>query len=358
MRWLLLLCAGCAPESFGASAVEVGVLPQASTIQGRDGGPSARCFGHSVWTFGDTVLNLQDEIGTNWHHNSFSITDDADASDGITGFSERLDSAGAPRYFIAPTADEAAFNADHYGDACRVMPCGARWAVWPGAPVWDEARSRALVFYGLIYAEPGAFNFHGVGQSVALWSDFSTEPVRPSPSPGATHPTLLFGEGEPAWGTAALIDSGILNVFACDSDGNGLEPPCYLAQVPPESVLDRAAWRYWNGSAFAPAMADRRSLFVGAPSVTVAWNEHLHAYAALYAQPLSNRVVLRTAPALTGPWSDARLLFEARRDPEGAYDSNWHQEFDRGRDLYVTFSRPNGMGWFGSEFALVRVTLP
>ena len=110
---LLLLLAACGIDSFGASAVEVGVLPQAATIQGRDGGPSGLAWGHSVWTYGDTVLNLSDENGTNWHHNSFSITDDLDASDGIGGFMERTDPVGAPRYFIAPPADEAAFNADH-----------------------------------------------------------------------------------------------------------------------------------------------------------------------------------------------------------------------------------------------------
>jgi Domain of unknown function (DUF4185) len=353
---LLLLLAACAPDSFGASAVEVSVLPQADTIQGRDGGPSGLAWGHSVWTFGDTVLNLADEIGTNWHHNSFSITDDLDGSDGIGGFSERTDSAGAPRYFIAPTADEAAFNADHYGDSCKVAPCGARWAVWPGRPVWDG--TRALVFYGLIYAEPGDFNFHGVGQSVAVWDNFSTEPARPSPSPGTAHPTLLFGEDEPAWGTAALIDQQLLYVFACDSDGNGFAPPCYLAQVEPDRVLDRAAWRYWNGGAFVASMDGKQSLFDGAPSISVAWNQHLQAYTVIYAQPLSNRVVIRTAPSLTGPWTEARLLFEANKEPEGAYDANWHAEYDAGKLLYVTYSRSNHMGWFGSEFALVRVTLP
>src|SRR5207248_9680311 len=143
-------------------------------------------------------------------------------------------------------------------DSCRVPPCGARWAVWPGRPVWDAARSRALIFYGLIYAAPGDFNFHGVGQSVAVWDDFSTEPTRPSPSPGADHPTLLFGQGEPAWGTGALIDNGLLYVFACDSDGNGLAPPCFLAQVEPDRVLDRGAWRYWNGGAFVASMQARQ----------------------------------------------------------------------------------------------------
>ena len=210
---VVALLAGCSPGSFGAQATEVGVLPQSPTIQGRDGGPSGVVWGHSVWTFGDTVLDLSDAEGTNWHHNSFSITDDRQAADGLTGFTERLDGAGAPRYLLAPTAEEAVFNAEHRGDPCKVTPCGARWAVWPGPPIWDAARSRALLFYGLIYAEPGDFNFRGVGQSVAVWSDFAAEPQRPVVTPGAEHPTVLFPTGEPPWGTAALIDDDQLYAF-------------------------------------------------------------------------------------------------------------------------------------------------
>ncbi len=359
MRALLLICvtAGCTPDSFGARSIELGIVPQSSTIQGRDGGPSGVVWGHSVWTFGDTVLNVSDAQGTNWHHNSYSFTDDLVGSDGISGLSERTDAAGAPEYLLAPTADEATFNDAHRGDPCMTQPCGARWAVWPGRPVWDADRNRALIFYGLIYAEPGDFNFHGVGQSVAVWSDFSSAPERPLLSTG-NHPTLLFQQNEPGWGTAALIDAGMLYVFACESDSNGFSPPCFLAQVAPENVLDRSAWQFWNGGGWSSSMDGKRELFTGAPTITVAFNQHLKKYAAIYCEPLSNRVVIRTAASLTGPWSEARLLFEAKKDPEGAYDSNWHSELDDGADLYVTFSRSNHMGWFGSEFALVRVTLP
>lgn len=74
--------------------------------------------------------------------------------------------------------------------------------------------------------------------------------------------------------------------------------------------------------------------------------------------PLSNHVPLRTAEALTDPWPEAELLFDAQKAPPGAYDANWHPEFDRGPPLYVTFSRSIHLGWFGSEFALGKVELP
>src|SRR5690349_14596842 len=91
---LLSLACACGPSSFGARAVELGAMPQSAKIVGRDGGCSGTAWGHSVWTFGDTVLSLADADGVNWHHNSYSITDDRVAADGIAGFSERLDAAG------------------------------------------------------------------------------------------------------------------------------------------------------------------------------------------------------------------------------------------------------------------------
>ena len=96
------------------SAEEVGVLEQSDAIEGRDGGGSSLAFGRSVWTYGDTVLTLNDEDGRNWLNNSVSRTDDLDASDWITGFVEPLDSVGAPRPLVPATDAEAAFNTAHW----------------------------------------------------------------------------------------------------------------------------------------------------------------------------------------------------------------------------------------------------
>lgn len=356
----LLVGCGDAAEMTVVSAKEVFVLEQADSIQGRDGGGSAVAWGHSIWSYGDTVLNFEDEKGTNWHHNSFSFTDDLNASDGITGFQERPDSVGAPGYLIAPTDEEEAFNEAHRGDPCAETPCGARWAVWPGEPIFDKQRDQALIFYGLIYAEPGDFNFHGVGQGVAIWKSFDSAPERPIITPDAEHPTLLFGEKEPNYGLAPVIKDDMLYSYCCDS-AEPLGPPCSLARVPLDHVLERAAWEYWDGDAWSSDINAAETLFEGAPIMTVNWNEHLKRFTAIYSEPLSNNVLIRTATELTGPWSDPETLFVAdRKTGEGSvYDANPHQEYeeDGGRVLYISHSRPTGEGWFGAEFAVVRVEL-
>jgi hypothetical protein len=357
---LLVALGGCGTRPAAIHAVrasEVGIVPQSALVQGHDGGASALLFGHSVWLYGDTVLALNDAQGENWHSNSFAYTDDLTASDGLSGFAERLDAAGAPLPFVANTDDEASFNGDHYGDGCAVSPCGARWAVWPGAAVFDASRQRALIWYGLIYAERGSFNFHGVGQSLAVWSDFSSLPERPVVSPGAAHPTLLFGENEPGFGAAAALDDDFLYAFACDT--SGLDRPCTVARVAASDALDRAAWTYWDGARWSARLSDRASVFDGGLGMTVfRLNAH---WVAVYARSLSNEVVARTAPALTGPWSDETQLFTADRkgDDGWTYDAYVHPELTSadGGALYVSFTRSNHQGWFGSETVLVRVDL-
>lgn len=103
------------------------------------------------------------------------------------------------------------------------------------------------------------------------------------------------------------------------------------------------------------------SVFTGAPILTVAFNAHLGAYLAVYSEPLTNAVHMRTAAALTGPWSRAARLFTADRGSADGwvYDAVWHSEYDlqHGKILYLTHSRPTGEGWFDAEFALWRVEL-
>lgn len=358
---LVLVLAGCGRDAdlTVRSTAEVFVLPQSSAIQGRDGGQSGLCWGKSIWAYGDTVLTLNDVEGTNWHHNSFSVTGDLDAAGGIDGFSEPSDAAGAPLYLVPPTPDEAAFNAAHRGDPCAEAPCGARFAAWPGAPVFDAKRGVTLIPYGLVHAAPGDFNFQGVGQSFAIWHDLSLPPERPVLDPEAQHPTLLFGAEEPGYGLGVSIEDDMLYAFACAQDGFSF--PCTLGRVAPDQVLSRAAWSFWDGDRWSSDMGAAKALFDGASILSVARDAHLGLFLAVYSAPLSNEVHVRTAPALTGPWSDEVTLFVADRKTEDGdvYDAALHMEYaeEGGRVLYVSHSRPNGQGLFGSEMAVVRVEL-
>jgi hypothetical protein len=349
---------GSPPAARVVDVREMGTVLQPPLIVGRDGGGSALLWGLSIWLFGDTVSSIPDADGQTWHNNSFSSSSELTASGGIA-LTERTDAAGAPAYFLAPTADEAAFIAAHQGSPCQEQPCGARFAAWPGAPLFDAARNRALVPYGLVWAAPGDFNFYGVGQSFAVWSDFSQLPERPIVSPGSPHPTLLFSQDEPGFGGAAAIDGDELFAFAPIQDG--LTFHWLLGKVALDAVFDRTAWSFWDGAQWSTSLTSACPVFDASSIVTVQFNAFVGQWMAVYSAVFSNDVMLRTAPALTGPWSDEMQLFTADRAGQGgtSYDATPHAEYaeNGGQVLYVSYSRPNGNGLFGSELALEQVTL-
>jgi hypothetical protein len=372
-RWLLVLIAtGCGqviPSTDAAgmpepgfkvvSFQELGLIPQASVIQGRDGARSAPLWGRSVWTFNTTVLNQNDVDGKNWHNSSFSTTDDLVGNDGVGMFTEKLDMAGAPVRLIRTTADEATYNANHAGTACPVAPCGAYYDGRPMTVVWDAARARALVFYELVFLQPGTESL--IGSSVALWSALDGSPDRPMVSQGE-HPTMLFQGSEPAFGGAAQVVAGDVYTLACAPDASRFISPCKLARVPIDDVVMRANWRFWDGAAFSSKLEDAADVFAGNWLLSVVWNAHVNRWLAVYSEPLTNVVMARTAAELTGPWSAQVPLFKTPApSAEGwTYDAALHDEYTEngGETLYVSYSRPDpSKGLFGGDLVWVRVDI-
>jgi len=158
---------GSAPNLTVGNVTDLGTIPPNPHILGRDGGYSAVFQGYSVWLYGDTFLAIPNAEDFTLISDSWSYTKDLNAQDGITGFQERLDSVGAPTMILPETPDEQAYNAAHNSNRCQQQPCGARWALWPGSIVVDPVSGNALIFYSLVSALPGNFNFQAVGNSVA-----------------------------------------------------------------------------------------------------------------------------------------------------------------------------------------------
>ncbi len=366
------LLAGCPrhpPAATVSSASEVGTLGQSSRIVGRDGPASAAAFGQEVWTFGDTFLSLDNAEGTSFVSNTFatsaaqvptepSVTDAGSLT--LLELGDRLDDAGAPDQLLLPTAEEEAYDVAHRSlpdGGCSEAPCGARWATWPATTVFDPADGgTALTFYSLVTAAPGDFNFSGVGQSIAVWTDFEGLPERPEPGGCPQSPTLLFCADEPAFGVFAAEVDGGLYAFGCWR--SGLDFPCQIGRAPFAQALERSAWSYWDGQDWSPDLSRAQTVFDGASIGGLFFDAHLDAWVAIYSRPLSNLVVFRTAPALTGPWSDEGNLFvpDLKGTTGPTYDARPHPELSPGdgQIVYVTFSRSTGV--FSSEIALVRVT--
>jgi hypothetical protein len=360
---VLALVAGCsqpAPIGKVASVEELGALQESPLIVGRDGAVTGEVWGHEVWVFGDTFMTVANDEGFNFVSNTFSISANA-VIDGGLALADRLDDAGAPESLFQPTPTELAFDLAHQMDpdgGCQQTPCGGRWATWPGALVFDPSDGgTALAFHGLVTAAPGDFNFQGVGQAVAVWSNFEALPTRTALNLCPGEPMALFCENEPPFGSTATEINGLIYTYGCEQ--SGFDFPCQLGRVAFADAQVKSAWQFWSGSGWSSKISDAATLFNGASIMNVYFNAHLGQWMVIYAQTLSNQIVFRTAPQIMGPWSGEGDLFVADRSDAGGttYDALVHPELseDDGRVQYVTFSRPTA-GWFNSEFELVRVT--
>jgi hypothetical protein len=352
---------GPPPELTVVQARDLGAIPTNLDVLGRDGGYSALFQGYSVWIYGDTFLAKPNAQDRTLLSDSWSYTTDLNAQSGLSGFQERLDSAGAPTMILPETAAEQAFNQAHNVNNCQGQPCGARWALWPSAIVVNSADNSAFIFYMVVYAQPGAFNFQGIGTSIATWQNFDQQPQRLTLNPPIVpdHPDVMFTENEPEFGTAAFVSSGILYVYGCGFATNSSDIGCRLGKVGPSSAQNRSAWMFYAGNGnWSSNVNDAVSVFTGGTGgMSVSWNSYLQLYLAVYGQPLSQNVMLRTAPNPEGPWSGETVAFVAMTPSSGnVYDAHAHSEYDLsgGQTIFVSYSRATPTP-FSSEVRLVEV---
>jgi hypothetical protein len=367
---LAILMQGCRLFSYSPSsgpppalsvvqATDLGPIPTNPDILGRDGGYSALFQGYSVWLYGDTFLAKPNYEDRTLLSDTWSFTSDLNAQHGITGFQERLDSDGAPTMILPETPAEQAFNQAHNINNCQAQPCGARWALWPSAIVVNRADNTALIFYMVVSAMPGNFNFQGIGTSVATWQNIQQQPQRPTLNPPVVpdHPDLLFTQNEPGVGSAAFLSNGMLYAYGCDYHSG-----CQLGKVASANAQVRSAWSFYAGSGnWSAQIGDAVTVFNNANILSISWNAFLQCYVALYSPPFSQNVVMRTSANPEGPWSRETLAFVAMQPAPGngnVYDALAHAEYDAngGQTIYVSYSRATPAP-FSSEVRLVAVTL-
>jgi hypothetical protein len=264
---------GPAPELKIVSVADLGPVPTNPDILGRDGAYSTLFQRNSVWLYGDTFLARPDAQDRTLLSDSWSFTTDLNAQAGITGFQERLDSTGAPTMILPESPAERAFNQAHNVNKCQAQPCGARWALWPMSIVVNPADNSALIFYMLVSAQPGAFNFQIIGTSVATWQNLQSQPQRLTLNPAivADHPDLMFTDSEPEFGTASFVSDAILYVYGCGVAKNSFDIGCRVAKVDPSTAQDRSTWTFYAGNGnWSSKISDAVPVFDGGGSVS--WN--------------------------------------------------------------------------------------
>jgi len=348
-----------APALKVSQVTDLGVLGSPPKIHSRDGGYSVWLDDRSVWVFGDTLFNGKINQDPDFHSNSWSWTQDRDASDGIGPFAQSYDPDGRPSVLLPFTDEELAFNNAHGGDNCDLPPCGVRWALWPGAVVADPARKRMLFFYEKIYIEPGDLKFTVFGKSLVAWENAEQAPERVRFNPGHGHPTLMFPRGDFGFGDAAVVMGPSLYVYGCNLQGNQL--PCRVARVELGHALETRSWETWtDGGQWCKDLNKGQQIFNGNEILSVSYNPYLDRFLAVYSQPMSTSVMFRTALRPEGPWSSPVEAFKARAPANKigwVYDALEHPEYaqDNGRVVYITYSRQTSASAFEIRLVSIRI---
>jgi len=215
----------------------------------------------------------------------------------------------------------------------------------------------------VVSAQPGAFNFQGIGTSVATWQNLQSTPQRPTLNPPVVpeHPDLLFTQNEPGFGSAAFVNNGTLYAYGCGTPASGSDKGCRLGKVDPSSAQDHSAWTFYAGNGnWSSKISDAISVFSSGPGIlSVSWNSFLQRYVAVYSAEFSQNVMIRTAPNPEGPWSGEAVAFVAMQPSNGnVYDAHAHAEYDvnGGQTIFVSYSRATPAP-FSSEVRLASLTL-
>jgi hypothetical protein len=135
---------------------------------------------------------------------------------------------------------------------------------------------------------------------------------------------------------AFVRDSGHVYLFGTP---NGRLGNAHLLRVPETQVLDVSAYEYWTASGWSRTADGAIPVMAGqVGELSVQYNAFLGKWVALHLDEQRTAIVMRTAPALTGPWTGGEVIVHGRDHP-ALYGGFMHP--DSGADLYFAMSRWN-----------------
>ncbi len=341
--FLVLLAAACS-GSTGVRVVTVedlGKLPLPSAITtGRDGGQSGLLGGKSLWTFGDTFTSQPNSIDGS---HLLSATAGWSTPDDALALVQPVGSDGIPAQLIPYTADEIAANE---ADA------QIGWALWPSGLI-DTGDPQGLVSFQRVQrGGSGGFTSVAVG-TVRIGVD-ATVATRTAGD--------LFAAPEPLF-IPQLVDAGYVYAIACAPSGF-LNQSCQLARAPLAMAEQRRAYEFWERDGYTSDITQAVEFIDRGNAPSIVWNAHLGRYLSVVSEVVSSTILLRTAPAIEGPWDDGTEIQPSDTGvlpPTSSSDYDYlameHAELDSldGSEIVISYSRPTTE--FAGDVRLARVTL-
>ena len=326
------LATPAAAQDFTVEVTRIGALTgpdapvdmKAPDICGTDIGTMAEIGGRILMAFGDTfgwADGRCQRFGPNWRSNVLAFTSDSDPSDGVAIESWYVGGDGKAKA-VAEGVHQDAFK----GEQSRIPTA----MVTVGETVYLHTMS-----------------VHGFATMGGVWLCNNSR-FYSSTDEGATWkaaPTT-FGDYKSSFNMLALSAAR----GAGNEDGAyvyAVGTPCgryagaRLARVPAGSILDNAAWEYFDGENWSANRADAAEIIKpGVGEGSLAWNAGLGKWMYTTLNELSAQIELRLADELTGDWSDPIVLTTIADNPQayGAFMTpSWISE--DGRTIYFVMSQ-------------------
>ncbi len=325
-----------------ASVVDLGEIPHPSeTVVGRDGVSSGSFRGDRLWTFGDTFVSHI----TPWDMSNVVTATGAWSNDSVPlVFEQPVDADGVPSQLVPYTPAELEDNIEEATDG---------WALWPGAVI-DTGDDDALLLFQIIKRTMGV-GFDGVG--------IGTARIRPRETVARRDAALLFSRTLPPDTMGdVLYGAGGVSVIGDTAYFLGCDAGCRLARVPRTQADDRSAFEFYDGSAWVSDIEAAEVVLRGVNAASISWNAYLGRFVSVSSRFLSNDVLVRTAPAIEGPWPTSGLVITpSEGGVVAAGEGNDYLAMEQpglgdadGRSIVISYSRP--LGSFRGEVRLARIT--
>lgn len=275
--------------------------------------------GHKVMiAFGDTYGRSWGGAGggpptADWRGNTLALSADADPARGLVFTTMIHDKPGHAGEFIPARKDDSELT------------------IIPTAGVTVGARHYVHFMSVHQWGAPGLWQTNLAG--LAYSDDNGRTWTRPA---------------KPVWKNTAQWNDPFQQAAFAKSDGyvylfgtpNGRRGDIFLARVYGLRLLDKESYQYWDGHGWRIGSEAAAAPLVKGPAgeLSVAYNSFFHRWLMVSLDVGQNALVLRDAPALTGPWSRPTILVKGADYPTlyGGFIDPLHND---GKDLYFTLSQ-------------------
>jgi hypothetical protein len=298
-----------------------------------------------LMAFGDTFGNCAEQ-DQEWRKNTLMRSSDKELRDGL----EVHDAKVGDVYAGCPVTAARPKFAKQIIASLGLAP--TEFTVIPTAGIAVDGHQVVNFMSVRAWGTPGRWttNFSGIAVSADNGENWHVAPqtLRINRNSGIRGAPYI--QGNDGFQMAAYVQrDGYVYTFGTPS---GRQGAARLARVPAASILNLAAYEYWDGSGWTLGKPAEAEPVINGPAseMSVQWNDYLGKYLAMYTDGPGN-VVLRTAEEPQGPWSAAETVVSSNAIPGGTYAPYVHP-WSSGNELYFTLSL-----WSEYNVMLMRTTL-